>query len=90
MNMLSEKLMGRHQSKKDDAIKLGATEFYATKGQSELKTLAPIDHLLVTTSAQIPRSLYLPIMASPSMEGLLGVIVARNVCLRIRLAREYR
>ena len=62
------------ESKRDDAIQLGATEFYATRGQSELKTLAPIDHLLVTTSAQIPWSLYLSIMASPSSIYPLSVV----------------
>ena len=49
-------------SKKEEASRLGAKEFYATKGLKELK-LKPIDHLLVTTSAQPDWSMYLPIMA---------------------------
>ncbi len=50
-------------SKKEQAMKLGATEFYATKDAKELNVGRPIDHLLVTTSAQPDWSLYLPIMA---------------------------
>jgi D-arabinose 1-dehydrogenase-like Zn-dependent alcohol dehydrogenase len=38
--------------KKDEAMRLGATEFIATKGAKELKSSTPIDRLLVTTSAQ--------------------------------------
>jgi D-arabinose 1-dehydrogenase-like Zn-dependent alcohol dehydrogenase len=50
-------------SKKDEAMKLGAREFVATKGQRELKVSKPIDHLLVTTASQPVWNLYLPIMA---------------------------
>jgi D-arabinose 1-dehydrogenase-like Zn-dependent alcohol dehydrogenase len=50
-------------SKKDEAKKLGAMEFYATKGVEEIKIPKPIDHLLVTTAAQPDWNLYLPIMA---------------------------
>jgi D-arabinose 1-dehydrogenase-like Zn-dependent alcohol dehydrogenase len=49
-------------SKKEESIKLGAKEFYATKGLKELK-VQPLDHLLVCTSAQPDWSMYLPIMA---------------------------
>jgi D-arabinose 1-dehydrogenase-like Zn-dependent alcohol dehydrogenase len=38
-------------SKKDEAMKLGANEFVSTKGKSELSVSRPIDALLVTTSA---------------------------------------
>jgi D-arabinose 1-dehydrogenase-like Zn-dependent alcohol dehydrogenase len=38
-------------SKKDEAMKLGANEFVATKGKSEISVSRPIDALLVTTSA---------------------------------------
>ena len=50
-------------SKKDEAVRLGATEFYATKGVSALSVSGPIDQLLVTTSMQPDWKLYLPIMA---------------------------
>lgn len=50
-------------SKKDEAIKLGANEFYATKGVKELKVSRPVDRLLVTTSAQPDWKLYVPILA---------------------------
>jgi D-arabinose 1-dehydrogenase-like Zn-dependent alcohol dehydrogenase len=50
-------------SKKEEAMKLGAGEFYATKGVKELKITKPINHLLVTASAQPDWNLYLPIMA---------------------------
>ena len=38
-------------SKKEEATRLGAMEFYATKGLKELKVSKPVNHLLVTTSA---------------------------------------
>jgi len=57
-------------SKKDEALRLGASEFHAV---ANVKTLSDvmdlknednkIDHLLVTASAQIPWDLYLPAMA---------------------------
>ncbi|CAD0045917.1 unnamed protein product [Aureobasidium pullulans] len=50
-------------SKKEEAKRLGASEFYATKGVKELKDVKPINRLLVTTSAQIDWSVYLPVMA---------------------------
>jgi D-arabinose 1-dehydrogenase-like Zn-dependent alcohol dehydrogenase len=50
-------------SKKDEATKLGAGEFYATKDVKELKISKPIDHLLVTTSAQPDWNLYLSVLA---------------------------
>ncbi|KAH0833678.1 putative formaldehyde dehydrogenase AdhA [Fonsecaea pedrosoi] len=50
-------------SKREEALKLGAHEFYATKGQTELKVSQSIDHLLVTTASQPNWDMYLPIMA---------------------------
>lgn len=50
-------------SKKEEAKRLGASEFYATKGAKELKDVKPINRLLVTTSAQVDWKLYLPVMA---------------------------
>lgn len=38
-------------SKRDEAMKLGAKEFVAMKGVEKL-TIKPVNHLLVTTSAQ--------------------------------------
>ncbi len=52
-------------SKKDEATKLGAREFIATKGLKELKLSKTVDHLLVTTASQPDWNLYMPIM-SPS------------------------
>lgn len=51
-------------SKKDEATKLGAHSFYATKGVKELN-IGPrgLDALLVTTSAKTDWDLYLPIIA---------------------------
>jgi D-arabinose 1-dehydrogenase-like Zn-dependent alcohol dehydrogenase len=51
------------ENKKDEAFKLGATEFFATKDVTELKVGQPVDHLLVTTSHQPDWKLFLPIMA---------------------------
>jgi len=50
-------------SKKEEATKLGATEFVIARGVSELKVDRGIDYLIVTTSQQPDWSLYLPIMA---------------------------
>jgi D-arabinose 1-dehydrogenase-like Zn-dependent alcohol dehydrogenase len=52
-------------SKEEEAKRLGAGEFYATKDVKDLKIKAPIDNLLVTTSSQPDWGLYLPNM-SPS------------------------
>ena len=49
-------------SKKDEAMKLGATEFIATKGVKDIQT-KPIDRLLVTTSFQPDWSQYIRILA---------------------------
>lgn len=51
------------ESKKEEALGLGATEFHATKGVSTLEVSQPIDHLLVTSSALPDWKLFLPIMA---------------------------
>jgi len=50
-------------SKKDEAMSLGATEFIATKGKKELKISRPIDILLVTTSVMPEWDTLLPILA---------------------------
>ena len=49
--------------KKDEAMKLGAHEFIATKGVKELKPSRSLDRLLVTTSAQPDWDQLLPILA---------------------------
>lgn len=51
-------------SKKEEAMRLGAREFYATKGVEKLDIGKPLDVLLVTTSAQPDWKLYLPILAN--------------------------
>jgi D-arabinose 1-dehydrogenase-like Zn-dependent alcohol dehydrogenase len=38
-------------SKHEQAVHLGATEFYATNGLKELKIGKPLDHLIVTTNS---------------------------------------
>lgn len=53
------------EDKREQAMQLGATEFHVTQDLEELKKVAPIDHLMVTTSVQVPWSLYLSVMASP-------------------------
>ena len=49
--------------KKDEAMKLGASEFIAMKDIKELKTSRPLDRLLVTTSAQPDWEQLIPIMS---------------------------
>ncbi|KAK9422448.1 putative Alcohol dehydrogenase protein [Seiridium unicorne] len=53
-------------SKRDEALKLGAHEFIATRGVKELKVSTPINRLLVTTAAQPNWEQVLPIMATRS------------------------
>ncbi|CAJ2513259.1 Uu.00g013780.m01.CDS01 [Anthostomella pinea] len=53
-------------SKKDEAMRLGAHEFIATKGKKELKISRPLNRLLVTTSAQPNWEQIVPIMAPGS------------------------
>ncbi|KUI61793.1 putative formaldehyde dehydrogenase AdhA [Cytospora mali] len=53
-------------SKKEEAMRLGAHEFIATKDQKELKVNSKLDRLLVTTSAQPDWDLLMPIMAAGS------------------------
>lgn len=48
--------------KKDEALRLGAHEFVATKGAKELQVSTKLDRLLVTTSVQPDWSLVLPIL----------------------------
>ncbi|KAJ1333958.1 propanol-preferring alcohol dehydrogenase [Microdochium nivale] len=50
-------------SKKDEAMRLGASEFIATKDNKELKVSHPLDRLLVTTSAQPNWEQIMPILA---------------------------
>lgn len=53
-------------SKKEEALKLGATEFVSTKGKTELKVGSRIDRLLVTASHRPDWSLFLPLMNTES------------------------
>lgn len=52
--------------KRDEAIKLGAHEFIATKDATELQVSKPINRLLVTTSAQ------------PDWEQILSIMAPRS------------
>ena len=53
------------EDKKEQAMQVGAAEFYASKDMDHFENVAPINHLLVTTSMQISWPLYMSIMASP-------------------------
>ena len=37
-------------SKREEAIRLGASEFYTTKGVTKFEGIEPVDGLLITTS----------------------------------------
>ena len=50
-------------SKKEEAMKLGAREFYATRGVKDLKIGKPINRLLVTTSHQPDWAVFQNILA---------------------------
>ncbi|PYI05405.1 NADP-dependent alcohol dehydrogenase [Aspergillus sclerotiicarbonarius CBS 121057] len=52
--------------KKEEALKLGASEFYATKGvadYSQLHVSKPIDRLIITSSAKFNLGLFYPVLA---------------------------
>ncbi|MCJ1313092.1 hypothetical protein MMC25_006769 [Agyrium rufum] len=54
------------ESKKEEAMKLGATEFYSTKGKDTLDEVRePVDHLIVTTGLQVPWGMYIPVVRAP-------------------------
>lgn len=44
-------VLSSSDDKKEEAKKLGATEFYATRGASKLDIGRPVDHLIITTSS---------------------------------------
>ncbi|KAF8134950.1 chaperonin 10-like protein [Boletus edulis] len=50
------------EGKKDEAMKLGATEFYATRGASKLHIGRHVNHLLITTSSLPDWNLLLPVL----------------------------
>lgn len=54
-------------SKKDEAMKLGASEFVAMKGKTELDIGRKLDALLVTTSVNPDWKIMLPVMAPTSI-----------------------
>ena len=60
-------------SKRDEAMKLGATEFYATKDAKELKIGKPVDNLVVSTSSQPDWNLYIPVLAPGAAISPLSV-----------------
>ncbi len=64
------------EGKKELAMELGAHEFHATNGVGVegFKDIAPIDHLMVLTSEQIPWANYMSIMAQPGTIYPLTVV----------------
>jgi len=52
------------EDKREEAMKLGAKEFYATKGVSDFSSLGikPIERLFITTSAKLDLSQYYSIL----------------------------
>jgi len=51
------------ESKKEEAMKLGATQFIATQGQDKFDIGKPLNHLLVTTSVPPEWKKFIPLMA---------------------------
>ncbi|PYH92132.1 GroES-like protein [Aspergillus ellipticus CBS 707.79] len=60
-------------SKKEEALQLGAREFYATKGVKELKIGKPLNSLVVSTSSQPDWNLYAPVLAPGAVISPLSV-----------------
>ncbi|KAG2362551.1 chaperonin 10-like protein [Suillus spraguei] len=56
-------VFSRSESKKYEAKGLGAREYYATEGVSQLDIGKPIKHLIVTTSQMPDWNLFLPVLA---------------------------
>ncbi|KAI1102234.1 GroES-like protein [Jackrogersella minutella] len=59
-------VLSSSDKKREEAMRLGAHEFVITKGKHKLEVSAPINRLLVTTSAQPKWELILPVMAAGS------------------------
>ncbi|KAJ7158347.1 putative NADP-dependent alcohol dehydrogenase C 2, partial [Mycena crocata] len=55
-------VLSSNESKREEALRLGATEFYVTKGAKKLDIGKPIDHLLVTTNSLPNWNLFLDIL----------------------------
>lgn len=51
------------EQKKEEALRLGAHEFVASRGADTLRVYRPVDRLLVTTSVQPDWKLIIPILA---------------------------
>ncbi|RAL04501.1 NAD(P)-dependent alcohol dehydrogenase [Aspergillus ibericus CBS 121593] len=60
-------------NKREEALKLGAREFYATKGVKELKIGKPLDNLIVSTSSQPDWKLYVNVLAPGAVISPLSV-----------------
>ncbi len=57
-------VLSSSEAKRDEATKLGASEYVITKGVKELKVSRPLDRLIVTTSAQPDWEQLIPILAN--------------------------
>lgn len=64
-------------NKREEALRLGAHEFVATKGAKEIKISSPINRLLVTAAAPPNWDLILPIMAPRSAIYPLSVSMGK-------------
>jgi len=62
-------------NKKEEALKLGAHEFVATKGAKELKLKQPLDNLFVTTSQQPDWGMYFKVLSPNAVISPLSVDV---------------
>lgn len=79
------------ESKKEDAMKLGAKEFVATKSNPDLSGVKPVSHLLVSTSFQPKWDLYFNVVrpqgkivpltvSQESLEAPYGTLLFRELC----------
>ncbi|GCB21461.1 alcohol dehydrogenase [Aspergillus awamori] len=60
-------------NKREEALQLGAKEFYATKGVTELKIGKPLNNLIVSTSSQPDWKLYVNVLAPGAVISPLSV-----------------
>lgn len=64
------------EDKKAEAEKFGATEFYATKGKTELEGVEPVQHLIVTTAVQPDWTIFTSVLAPRATIFPLGASAA--------------
>ncbi|CAG9947232.1 unnamed protein product [Clonostachys rosea f. rosea IK726] len=56
-------VFSRSESKREEAMSFGATEYHATEGRDSLEGITPVDYLLITANTLPDLTPYVPILA---------------------------